>query len=350
MAQVWEISDGSSTVDLINASVTGIDTVHEGYSRPNIDLGLNESGRIVERWRFVIKGSDQDNAASQLQSLIKLIRKAKEFQESIWRTKQVYLKQQAKTETNARFALIFEVTGLQAIDPFAASLEENSVVGTFQMTIVREHPWRSGAPGVLGSALTLDASDGPASPTLVHVANFRDNEDADSIYVDDGGVFSSNRASTAAFDLFPSTPVANDALYVGSAAPWKHIIFNLGTAANWNVVIAVEYYDGTSFTNTATTQGIQWTSFNKTKGLHDANDLFDTTGQWAFNWFPPSNWATVSVNSQTKYWVRFRLSTVTSSTAVPANATVEPYSQSSPHVAIPAASIKGDSPPLFNIR
>lgn len=351
MAQVWEISDGTDTVDLIDASATGITTQHDRYSKPEINIGIGESGQLVEKWQFALKGSSQNNVAAQLQSLIKLARKAKEFQASIFRTKHIYLKQQAKNESNARFALVYEIRGIQSIDPFTTALESSvQAIGTFSMTIVREHPWRSAAPGSLGSALILDPSDGTGAPTLVHVANFRDDEDVDSIYVDDGGAFGSNVASTAAFDMFPSAPAANDALYVGSAAPWKHVVFNVGTAALWDVVVAVEYWDGTSFTNTATVQGEQWTSFNKTKGLHAVSDLFDTAGQWAFNWFPPSNWATTSVNSQTKYWVRFRLSTVTSSTDAPTHVTVEPYSQSSPHVAIPAATIKGDSPPLFNIR
>jgi len=345
MARVLSLI-GSTTVNLLDSAAAGITTEHARYSQP--DLEVSVPGRIVEQWSFVLKGSSQNNVAAQFQALTKLAREASEYHESIWRTTPVYLKQQAKNESNERYALVYGISGLTSVDPFTTQIEASTAIAQFQMTVIRENPWRSGAPGAIGTALTLDPSDGTGAPTLVHVANFRDDEDVDSIYLDDGGVFGSNLASTAAFDLFPTTAVANDALYIGSAGPWKHIVFNIGTAGVYSGNIILEYWNGAW---TGTPAGGDYTVYpTASAGIQSQGSLFKTTGQWAINVFPPSDWATTSVNSQTKYWVRLRVSSVSSWTTTPANATVEPYSQRSPYVAIPAASIKGDSPPLFNVR
>ena len=117
MARVFQLLDADDTINLMD-STSGIATIHEGYSRPGMDLGMGESSRIVERWQFSLQGTSHDNVATQWQTLTKLARRAKKHGSTIWRTKPVYLKQQTSAETNERYALVHEITDLQSPDIF----------------------------------------------------------------------------------------------------------------------------------------------------------------------------------------------------------------------------------------
>ena len=79
MSRVFQLLDADDTIDLMD-STSGIATIHEGYSRPRMDLGMGETSRIVERWQFSLQGSDHDDVADQWQTLTKLARRAKEHQ------------------------------------------------------------------------------------------------------------------------------------------------------------------------------------------------------------------------------------------------------------------------------
>lgn len=343
MAFVNEITDGTTTVDFTSTNFHGRD-------RGNLTVPVLGRHRVAERVRIkLVAQASHDAAAVDFQKLIKLLRQAVEFHTSIWRTKPVYLKHQTSAETNARYALIFDVPDLELPDFSARMFEINKAVTDIEFTVVRERLWRSAAPAALGSALTLAETDSAeTTPTLVHVANFRDLEDVDSIYVDDGGSFGSNLNASATATLFPATAVAGDHLYIGSAAPWKHIIFEIGTAASISSQLIFEYYNGSW---TTMTLGTEFTLFAEGAAeVTDDDNLFNSTGMWAINVFPPSDWAATTINSVSKFWVRVRVGTVTSWTTSPANATNQPYSQRKNWIEVPAATIKGDSPPLFDIR
>ena len=318
MSRVFQLLDADDTIDLMD-STSGIATIHEGYSRPRMDLGMGETSRIVERWQFSLQGSDHDDVADQWQTLTKLARRAKEHQSTIWRTKPVYLKQQTKTETNERYALVYEITDLQAPDIFEAAFEGDDFLKGFAMTVVREHPWRSTAPETLPTVLTLGGSDGTSSATMVQVANFRDEEDVDTIKIDDGGVYGSNMASTAAFDLFPDPAAGGDRLYIGSAAPWKHIVFDVGTAGNFDANIGIYYWNGAW---TLMEYGVDYAIFAENGGeVASEDDIFQQTGQWVINVFPPADWTTTTIDGDSKYWIHVRVVSVSTWTTTPANAT-----------------------------
>src|SRR3972149_10683981 len=118
MARTFKISNGTDEVNLINTATTGFIAERGGFGSPSIPLGVDEIGRVGERWRFYIKASDHNNAATQVQVLIKLARQAKEYQNNSWRTKPVYLEQTTTNETNARNALVYEVRDVQVPDLF----------------------------------------------------------------------------------------------------------------------------------------------------------------------------------------------------------------------------------------
>jgi hypothetical protein len=126
------------------------------------------------------------------------------------------------------------------------------------------------------------------------------------IIVDDGSVFTNKTISDASYDLLPATAVQNDAFYIGHSMtghPHKmnEIKFTLGTNAA-NITFAFEYYNGSA-----------WATLT---GVSDATT--NLTGDGTISFTTPTDWATVSVNSVTAYWVRFRVSNVPVSPTSPA--------------------------------
>ena len=350
MARILQITGPAGTVNLIDASATGIILQRGGGAQGEIPLGLSEGPRLAERWRFNLKGSSHDNVASQLQTLIKLTREAKQFQQELWRQQAVYLQSQTTGESNPRYAPIVEAMDLEIPDRYAFPFEGDSELEGLGLTLVREHPWREYPPTGLFGAWQLTATDGPADDLFVHVANFQDTEDVDAIYVDDGGVFSGSFHATAAWTLFPAVAVAGDALYIGSTNPWKHIVLEIGTAGNFSADLLLEYSNGAAgWPDMAL--GTDFTALAEDGTLIASEDnLFKSTGQWAIHVFPPAAGALETVNALSRYWIRIRLVTVTSWTTSPSNATNQPYSPRKPYIEIPAAAIKGDSPPLTLLR
>ena len=86
MARTFTISDADSefgSVNLIDfTSTAAIGAQRGGFGRTAFNPGMTDLARsredqvIVERWRVNVRGSSQDNAASQMQTLIRLLRKA----------------------------------------------------------------------------------------------------------------------------------------------------------------------------------------------------------------------------------------------------------------------------------
>ena len=353
MARTFIITNGgtgaSDSVNLINLSTSGIVAQKGGFGQREIPI---LAGAITEEWRFNLRGTSHDHAASQVQLLTKLGREAGEFQEEPWRTKPIYLKVQTTNETNARYATIHEVRDLAHPDLFDHPFELEAMIEGLSMTVVREHPWSSHAPNTLPTVSPLTASDGPASPTMVHVANFRDDGNLTHVFSDDGGAFSGNLISAAsATALWPAVPVANDALYFGSTdIAFKHAMLTLVQAGNQNWDLALEYYNGADW-NTALTLGTNYTLFRGDGAeITSLDDLFAYAGILSINFFPPANWATVAVNAVTAYWLRIRVTAFTSGATIPQKDGSTIYSQRKNYVEIPAASLKGDSPQTTLIR
>jgi hypothetical protein len=353
MARTFTITNGgtgaSDSVNLINLSTSGIVAQKGGFGQRDVPI---LAGAITEEWKFNLRGTNHDHAASQVQLLTKLGREAGEFQEEPWRTKPIYLKVQTTNETNSRYAMIHEVRDLAHPDLFDHPFELEAMIEGLSMTVVREHPWRSAAPNTLPSPMTLGTSDGAGSPTLVHIANFRDDGNLTHVFSDDGGAFSANLISAASTTaLWPAVPVANDALYLGSTdIAFKHAMLTLVQAGNQNWDLALEYYNGADY-NTALTLGTDYTLFRGDgTEITSLDDLFAYAGILSINLFPPANWATVAVNGVTAYWLRIRVTAFTSGATIPQKDGSTIYSQRKNYVEIPAASLKGDSPQTTLIR
>lgn len=124
--------------------------------------------------------------------------------------------------------------------------------------------------------------------------------------LDDGGVFGTEIASTAyniagEINLLPATSVANDALYIGHVAIFNRVSIDIqNTAAGVSTV--VEYYNGTSFVTLNTNN----CDYSDGPGF---NSGFNVGGLKIFAFQVPSNWATTTVDGETNFYIRIRVTT-----------------------------------------
>ena len=95
------------------------------------------------------------------------------------------------------------------------------------------------------------------------------------------------------------TPAVNDAFYVGSSTRFNCASFLISTQGAGTFTVAWEYYD------TAST----WTAL---PGLTDATVFTGTAIQRTARFTVPGDWATLSLQSNTLYWIRARISAYTS--------------------------------------
>ena len=103
--------------------------------------------------------------------------------------------------------------------------------------------------------------------------------------------------------LLPATPAENDAYYFGSATPFGGIWLKTYQQGVGTWTITWEYYNGSTWaTLTVSDETVGFTS---------------AAGYALVTFAAPSDWATVAVNSITKYWVRARVSAYTSVTTQP---------------------------------
>src|SRR4030067_1038669 len=274
MARTLKITDGTTSVNLIDTAATGIILQRGGGGPGEIPLGFSEGPQVVERWTFNLKGSSHDNVASQLSTLIKLTRQAKQYHEEIWLRKAVYVESQTTAETAARYALLFEATDLEIPDRYDFPFEGDSELEGLGLTLVRAHPWSSQPPGTLGAAVGLDASNGP----------------------------------------------------------FKHVCLGIATAmASFTGNLVVEYWDGADW-GTVTVLGTEYTLFAAGLGeVTDIDQLFTAAGLWSINLFPKSDWAAVAINSVTAHWIRIRIEAFTSMGTVPPKGGSAIYAPRTPH-------------------
>lgn len=356
MAVTYKLTDGTTTVDLIASS--GFLISAGGMQAPSIpESALHGGATVVERFTLRVKGTSHDNVASQEQTLIKLLRKARDFHEGVWVTKPVYLQAQTAGETSARYAMVYGTPEIEGPSGLDVSFKLSNVLQNIGLAIEREHPWSSGAPNTLPTATTLGESDGPATPTMVHLANFRDDGNITHVFSDDGGVFSGNLISAATGTaLWPAVPAVNDALYfISTDIAFKHVCLALAQAGDQSWTLVLEYYNGANY-NTVLTLGTNFTLFGG-DGAEIASLAAwlngNITGDQALrslNLFPPSDWATVAVNAVTGYPLRLRVSAFTSGSTIPQKNGNTIYSQRKNYVELPAASLVGDSPQTTLLR
>lgn len=101
-----------------------------------------------------------------------------------------------------------------------------------------------------------------------------------------------------------ATPAVNDAFYVGSTTPFNCASFLISTQGVATWAFTWEYYDGTA-----------WVAL---PGFTDGTTNFTGTAvQRTARFTVPGDWATTTLQSQTLYWIRARISSFTSVTTRP---------------------------------
>lgn len=348
MARTFLIKKGATEISIINTGATGWIGLRGELGSASFALDVSEGDKIPEIWRLTLKQTTHDNVAANVQAFIKILREAYQYHKELWQGEPVYIVQQATNESGARYALIHSAPSLEWPDLFDLPFEVNTDLEYLDITILREHPWRSGAPDAIGSAITLGESDGPADPTRVHVANFRDDVNITHFKEYDGGAYTDLVAGDR---LFPATVAHNDEIMIGSTdQPLKHIVFpNLGTAGDFTTSTwSLSYWNGSG---TALVLGTDYTCY---PGPTLQDCFAQTDEDIIINVKPPSDFIKRSLDSVNAFWyeiIETNAAPVYATNPVQ-HATEAIYAQSHPYVEVPAAALKGDSRPtlLWRVR
>jgi hypothetical protein len=153
-------------------------------------------------------------------------------------------------------------------------------------------------------------SSEPTCEDEVYVANKDNLASIEYVYHydDSAGTFSANLVNeTGTYDLYPDPIEANDILYLGSSSPFSSMVLNLDSLEDSVFAIAFERDIGAGWVTTGYV----------TTDRNSLTTKFDVLGVSCFTWNQPLLWREVAVNGVTCYWVRFRVSSVTTAGSPP---------------------------------
>jgi len=122
----------------------------------------------------------------------------------------------------------------------------------------------------------------------------------------EGGTYSANYAQETNYQYFNSTMAVNDSMYFGlTAQTWNNIYLNVLTALAATGLTSVwEYWNGTA-----------WTTFTPTLG---GTGSLASVGALSAEWsLPLQGWVLKTINGLSAYWVRQRVTAITSVTTYP---------------------------------
>ncbi len=303
---------------------------------------------FTERWSLVMRARKTDRLADRIRKLIRILRAAWQFQGSQYQTTQVYLKARATRESNFRYAIVHSSPEISGPTPmFDAAMDQVGIIEELGVSISR-YCWRATQPGTLPTITTLNKSSGPIDTTMVHVGNSRETAPITHIFrLDDStGVFSANLAGTTGFALFPAATAVDDALFIGATGgPLRTAVIPIGTPGVMNATALVQIWTGAAFVTLVA--GTEYTIYPSSAGT----DTFTTAEQWVINIFGKAGWNNNPINAVNAYWIKIKLNPFVAMGTIPvSSATITPYAQRDPHVAIPAAALKGDIPTMMLLR
>jgi hypothetical protein len=141
---------------------------------------------------------------------------------------------------------------------------------------------------------------GPSALYDDQVRNFK-VEDNGTGFTDD--TLDANDANTGDAPAMPTTQALNDASYFGHDEKFYEVNIDLGTAKTGTWTGTWEYYNGST-----------WASLTD---VTDGTSNYATTGPQTVTYAMPDNWAKTTIDSDNRYWVRFRISSFTSSGTAP---------------------------------
>ena len=125
------------------------------------------------------------------------------------------------------------------------------------------------------------------------ISNFFNYDDGGAAYTEKTDEVNSTTESP--FTLFDDAPATNDYIYIGSSHVFLGLDVNLSTVGvdNGSTAIDWEYYNGSA-----------WTDLTETDDTTGAS-IFTASGK--FTWTYPYGWTQNTVNSETNYWIRGKL-------------------------------------------
>jgi hypothetical protein len=214
---------------------------------------------------------------------------------------------------------VVDVDGIQVELGAVASdfhLNTGDAGGTYHYQITRDldgsgaNDWYAGDAvfntGQTGNGfIDLHSQHGVTARLLTHIFNY-DAGAAVSPY--EAGTYSPNYATAIGWDLWrtDTTLAANDAIYfgrenLGAASKWNNLYLTLDPAV-WTGPVAVwEYWTGTAWTNLSPV----------------ATGSFTTGGAVSATFSVPVDWAAKTINGVNGWWVRYRITAITSITTYP---------------------------------
>lgn len=195
----------------------------------------------------------------------------------------------------------------------AIKVVANETVGSITIGDTILYGFANSDGQVLTSSFTYEGAFGTGLSVIIRARN---QGIACAAIADDGGVYTdeteeASSNTSADMTLLPTSPAVNDAYYFGHTEQFNKLKINISTALTYSVqpTITWEYYNGS------------WVSLSD---VIDESSGFENSGFCIISYTMPSDWTTVSVNSQGPYYyIRSRLSTAGTITQAPIGASVQ---------------------------
>jgi len=160
MAAQFKITDGTTSVDLLGTSVPIRYDGLPGLGM-DVDISFTKSGLggggvsgfsfppVVRTYKLMVKGSSHDDAATQVQTLFRLLRKAALYHSDPRYLTPVYIVQQTSNETSPRYALVYGFQGFNVSSPFEIPFRNQNVLTEIGIPIIQDAFWQPTIPGTL---------------------------------------------------------------------------------------------------------------------------------------------------------------------------------------------------------
>lgn len=281
MTAILQVTDGTNTVDLLNPTGLHLEKWEQnvlGYKSDGVwqdspmangrQLAMTVYANIIDEFVIKGKGGTQDTAIRNLQDLIRLLQKGKDYWTSNWQTTPIYLKAKATSESHVRYAIVksFRIDSLNS--PYAGPFLQTDCTALFDgISVFVEHgPWQEQPVGT-GTRVEVCTENyaetagwlvSTSDPTNVNYGMIETQtgrmivaDTADMYYTDDGSAWSaaaSAPASGAAISglcrfsytgyLYASGVIS----FTGAPEVWRSI----DNGTNWSQLAATVGNNGSS--------------------------------------------------------------------------------------------------------
>jgi len=160
MAAQFKITDGTTSVDLLGTSVPIRYDGLPGLGM-DVDISFTKSGLggggvsgfsfppVVRTYKLMVKGSSHNDAATQVQTLFRLLRKAALYHSDPRYLTPVYIVQQTSNETSPRYAMVYGFQGFNVSSPFEIPFRNQNVLTEIGIPIIQDAFWQPTVPGTL---------------------------------------------------------------------------------------------------------------------------------------------------------------------------------------------------------